>query len=322
MKHRFVPLLAAALIAFGSASSAQPEAPLIRVGTGQDEAIAPMLYAEQAGLFRRAGLNVHVMRLTNGATAAAALVGGSLEIAKASSFFLVLAHVKGLPFTIIAPVSSYNSDAPDVALLVDAASPIRAAKDFSGKTVAVAQIGDINHVALKAWLDQNGGDSTAVKYIELPASAVPAAVAEGRVVGSPLYEPQYSFASAGGKMRVVGYPYDAIAEHFDDAALYANPAWVNAHRDEVAIFNRVVREANAYVGAHESDVAPLVAQFIGIDPALVTKLHHPGRPLYVEPRAFQPVIDAAAKYKIIPARFDAADLICDCALRPLARSTP
>ena len=45
-------------------------------------------------------------------------------------------------------------------------------------------------------------------------------------------------------------------------------------------------------------------------------MHHPGRPLYLDPARLQPVIDLAARYHVIAKNFPAADLISAAALKP------
>ena len=62
----------------------------------------------------------------------------------------------------------------------------------------------------------------------MPPAASLAALESGRIDIATLQEPFASQALASGQMRVLGSPFDAIAKHFDDAALYANPTWINA----------------------------------------------------------------------------------------------
>jgi len=56
------------------------------------------------------------------------------------------------------------------ALVVAKNSPLRTAKDLSGKTIAVNALLGIQQIAAEAWIDKNGGDSTTVKFVELSIS--------------------------------------------------------------------------------------------------------------------------------------------------------
>lgn len=299
-------------------STAQTE-PLIRVGAALDDQSTPLLYASQAGLFKRAGLNVEIEKLGSGSVVAAAVAGGAIEIGKAATYAIILAYAKGLPFTLIAPIAFYRADAPDGALVVSTKSPFKTAKDLEGKTLGVTTLQDFNMLATTAWIDQNGGDPSKVKFVEIPPPAITAAIEQGRIEGAPVFEPAYTAAISSGKARVAAYVYNAIAKSYSGAALFANTSWIAQHRELVERFNRVVLEADQYAAGHEREMIPLIAQFVGIDQGLPEKMHHPGRALYIQAADVQPLVDLAAKYKIIPTAFPAAQLICDCALKPAAR---
>ena len=310
----FWTLLAAVLVT-GAVSPAQ-ESPLIRVGAALDDQSTPLLYAAHAGIFKKYGLNVEIDKLGSGSVVAAAVAGGSLEIGKSSTYAFVLAFAKGLPFTLIAPIAYYRDEAPDGALLVAAKSTFKSARDLSGKTLGVTTLQDFNMLATLAWIDQNGGDSTQVKFVEIPPPAIAAALEAGRIDAAPVFEPVYTGAVSSGKARVAAYPYGSIAKRYSGAVLFANTKWVADHRELVDRFNHAILEADQYVAAHENEAIPLIAEFVGIDPALLLKMHHPGRATSIDASDIQPLIDLAAKYKIIPKAFPAQQTICECALRP------
>jgi len=245
----------------------------------------------------------------------AALAGGSLEIGKASALSVVTAHARGLPFTVLGNIATYNSDNPDFALIVMANSPIKTAKDLPGKVLAAVSLQDMSSIATFAWLEQQGIDSNTLKFVEMPASATLAAMEQERVVGSTVYEPVLSSAVATGKVRIIGYPYDSIGKHYAGGLLMANVNWVADHRDLVDRFLRVMAEASTYVANHESELIPMLAAYAGVDPATIAKARHSGRGVAIVPADLQPVIDAAAKYHAIPKAFPASELICTCALR-------
>lgn len=308
--------LAAGLGSTAGTAAAQ-DASLIRVGCGPDDQSTPLIYADRAGLFKKAGLNVELVKLGGGAAVAAAVAGGSLEVGKGSSMSVVTAIARGLPFTAIGNIGGYTSKNPDIALVVSAKSTINSPKELVGHTLAAVTLADMNSVATLAWLDQHGIDSQSLKYVEVPASAAVVAMEQGRIEGSTIYEPVLSSALDTKKVRVRGYPFDAIGKgkDFSDALMYASKAWVAQHPDLVEKFLKVVADASAFVAAHESQTAPLIAEFGGLDPATIGSIRHPVRDVALSPADIQPVIDTAAKYKVIPAAFPAQDIICACAIK-------
>lgn len=305
------------VLALASATHVQAQAlgPLIRVGAGPDDPSTPLIYAAQAGLYRQAGLNVELEKVAGGAVAAAAIAGGSLEIGKSNPVSVVTAIGKGLPFTIIGSIANYDSDHPDQALIVSTNAPVKTAKDLAGQTFATITLQDIGMVAVYAWLAQRGVDWHTVKFVEMPATSVLAAMDENRIVGSNVNEPFFSAFMRSGRARIMGYPFDVIGKRFPEAVMFANANWVAQHRDLVVRFLQVTQQASIYVAAHENEMVPLLAQFGGVDPATYANIRHTNRRVAIAPADVQPVIDFAAKYNLIPQDFSAQQMICTCALR-------
>jgi NitT/TauT family transport system substrate-binding protein len=307
-------MLLCAVLAASTPGFAQSDANLIRVGSSTDDAIRPVLYAVQAGLFKKAGLNVEVVKLQNGAAVAAAVAGGSAEMGKGSALTAIQAHAKGLPFTVTTNLADYSSDTPDTAMIVANNSPITNVKDLAGKTIGLIGLQDFNSLSIYTWLAANGVDANSVKFVEIPNSASLTAVETGRIDATLVLEPTYARAVGMQKFRVIGSPWTAVGKRFSEAVIFANTSWVAAHADAVAKFNRAVRDAAAYVASHEQETKPLAAEFAGFDAATLTDFHPPSRAATMSAAELQPVIDAAAKFKMIPAAFPARDLICSCAL--------
>jgi NitT/TauT family transport system substrate-binding protein len=274
-----------------------------------------VLYAISSGLYKKYGIAVEPMLLGSGAAAAAAVAGGSIDIGKTSTVATIDMIVKGLPFTAIGSLGYYDSAKPNYVLLVPADSTIKTPADLENKTFASLSLFDQNSIATSMWLDAHGVDRTTIKYAEVPPSAALAAMEQKRIDAVTVYEPFFSSMMATGKVRPMAYPYDAIAKRFPDTLMFAQTAWVNAHKDSVDKFLRATAEASAYVATHEKESLPLLAAFLKLDPATLGNQHFPGRGDTLTAADLQPVIDAAAKYKAIPKDFPAQDMIYAGALK-------
>lgn len=317
MKGFFAAFLLVAVLSIsaGARAGAQSTEPLIRVGLGPEDDSTPLVYAQSAGLYKKAGLNVELDILPGGAVIGAALAGGSLEIGKGSPTSVILAHAKGLPFTVIGGSSWYDSSNPVVALIVSAKSDVKTAKDLVGQTLGSVTLQDLGTLATFAWLNQRGVDWKTLKFVEMPQSRALSSMEQNRAIGMPVYEPILTSDVSTGEVRILGYPFDAIGKHFSEGVMFANVNWVSTHRELVDRFLRVMQEADAYVNAHEAETVPLLAQFSGADPKVLAKMRRPERGVAIGPSDIQPVIDILAKYNAIPKAFPAEDLICSCALR-------
>jgi NitT/TauT family transport system substrate-binding protein len=318
--NRFVrgAALALALIGIGAtrASFGQTDDTVIHAAGSLTDSTTPLLYADKAGLFTRAGLKVEVERFTTGASIATAVSGGTLQIGQFNMFGLVLAHGKGLPFSLIAPGSEYRSDSPDGGLLVLSTSPLHTAKDFNGKTIGALSLQDLSTFAMESWMDANGGDSKTLRFVEVPQPLVMPALEQGRVDAASASQPIFGEALGTGRFRVGAYTQSAIAPRWQATAWYARADWIDQHRALAQKFVAVMHEANLYVNAHPAETLPLIAAYLGVEPEKLAKIHRAAEAEYLDPRSIQPVIDVAAKYKALAAPFPAQELINAVALKP------
>ncbi len=176
----------------------------IRIAASADGSVIGALYGAQSGIFQKLGLDVQVTRASSGSAISAAVIGGSLELGKASLFGIIEGHVHGIPFVLQSGASTFDSVAPTAGFLVAKNSPIRTGSDLNGKTVAVSSLGDLFAIASWAWVDQHGGDWRSIKLAELPASAAADAIAAGRVDAATLAVPTMSDAIASGSADCLG----------------------------------------------------------------------------------------------------------------------
>jgi NitT/TauT family transport system substrate-binding protein len=300
---------------FGAAAStlatarAQGAPVRVRIGTTLADDIQSVLFAQRSGAYRRAGLDVEMTPGLNGAAITAAVLAGVFDIGKSSLIALMSAHLHGLPVTILAPAAVYDARTPFTELAVAIDSPAKTAKDLNGKIVAVPSLNDLNQVAISAWLDQNGGDSSSVKFVELPNSAEGVAVAEHRVEAAGLNHPWLADALEGGKIRILADDFNAIGNGFYISVWFTTTDYASKHPDVARAFTRVTLETAQFTNAHHADTAAMIAEITKIPLATVQKMPRVAMGTSVRAAAIQPMIDIAFKYKMIPRGFPARELV-------------
>jgi NitT/TauT family transport system substrate-binding protein len=220
---------------------------------------------------------------------------------------LASAYIRGLPIVLLAPGSLYSSTEPSTALLVAKTSPIRTAKDLAGKKIAVISLNSILHVATKNWIDKNGGDSTASQYIEMPISEMTGALQAGRVDAASESEPWVTRAK--DQTRVLGYPFDSIASRFLITAWGANKNWVDHNPAAAREATAAVRQTAQWAHTHPRESAQILSKVLKIPLDVVTAVPRVQFGGSLDPALIQPVIDVAAKYKVLPHRFAVTDFI-------------
>jgi NitT/TauT family transport system substrate-binding protein len=303
-----------AVAAFAPAIAVGQASTTIRLASAPDEDVIGALWGIEGGGFRRVGLDVQIQRANSGAAVAAAVAGGSLEVGKSSLISLLAARNRGLPFVLIAPSGIYTAEHPVVALVVAKNSPFKTGKDLDGKVLAVPALNDLNAIAMQAWIDKNGGDSSSAKFLELITSAIPDAIASGRVDAGNIGSPTLDVAMAERKVRILGRSFTAIAPRFMQACYFASTEYIAKNRDVVNRFRRVIAESGAYANDHHDQMAPVIAKFTGMEAKVIAAQPKQLVGTVIDLKLIGPLVDAAKKYKAIPASFDTATMIDPAAL--------
>lgn len=288
----------------------------IDIASPPAEEVTPVLYAIQSGIFRRLGLDVKLTFLNNGAAVAAAVVGGTMQFGHTSAFTTILANARNVPVKIVAPSSVYTPSYP-FGILVKKDTPIQTAADLNGKTFATPSLNDYSSLFLQAWVDQNGGSSQSMKAVELPSSAMPAALTQGRVDAVTFAGPLLAQAIGSGTVRLLAKPMASVVGRNNKFVLgdyFTTTAYAEANPRIVQAFVRGILEANAYVNNHHAETATLVADILKIDVQVVQQSDRLQFRESNDPKDLQPFVDLLYKYKIIDKPIAVTDLYAPAAL--------
>jgi NitT/TauT family transport system substrate-binding protein len=269
----------------------------IRVGIQPVEAAAAVYYARDMGFFANAGLGVDIQPMQNTPAIAAAIASNAIDIGFITVDVLAALHEKSIPIVAIAPANEYESPTTlrTNALVLAANSPVQQAKDLNGKTIAVAGLHTLSETAARVWIDRNGGDSTTVKFVELPFPGMSAALASDRVDGAWVVEPFIGAATKSG--RVLAYGFDGVSKHFINAVWFADPTWANAHVDAVRRFASAMHVTAIWANKNQVKSGELLAKYTSIDPGVVAVMARVHYPEQMTAALMQPLIDASAKYQ-------------------------
>ena len=280
----------------------------LSVGTSAIDGAMGLYAGYRAGIFRKYGIDLDI-NLGNGATNSAAVAGGSLQLAGSNVVTLVKAHLKDVPFKVVAYGAIYRQDNPTQVLTVKGDSPMKTAAELNGKTIGVTALGDLLSASTLAWIDQNGGTSSTVKLVELPPSGMAAAILAGRIDAASFAEPYLSTAIKAGSVRVFGNIFEAIAPRFLVSGYIGMPDVINANRDLMRRFQRAQLEGNAYANAHPDQTAPWLAEFAKVDLATVKGSKREVFAESMDPALIQVEINALVRLKLIDRGFEVRDML-------------
>jgi NitT/TauT family transport system substrate-binding protein len=280
----------------------------IRVMTLPIDQGAQCFYAQDLGMFKKAGLDAQVSTTNFGTQVAAAVAGGAIDIGQSNIMSLAAAVERGLPFALIAGAGLYSTAKPTSMMIVAKNSPLKTAKDLSGKTVAVNGLKSITQISVQAWADQNGGDAQKVKFVEMPFVEMQGALMSGRIDMALLADPDATTLLAAGHSRPFGKAFDAIGKQFLIGGWFAKTDWIAANTDTVRKFVAVMRESAQWANkpADFSQSATILEKYTKVAVGAANRVAYAER---LDPALIQPSIDTAAKYGILKAPFPATKMI-------------
>lgn len=310
MRHSRARVLAfgAAGLGLALASVVRAQSTTIRVASTAGDSYSEAIIAQDEGFFKSAGLSIDLTVLGNGAAVAAAVAGGAIDIGITSPMTLATAVERGIPFKVLCPGGMYNPD--EIALCVLTDSPVHGGRDLNGQTVGVSTLKDMNWLSVMAWTDQNGGDSSTLHLIEVPFSAMGAALKRGSLAAIPVAEPALSVLRAQGGIRVLlPHLFDVYGKNIMIGAWFAEAPWIERNRDLARRFVDVIYATGKWSNAHGDETTAIIAKHAQIDPAVARTMARAPYGDSLTPNMLQGPFDLAYKYKILDHPLNANDVI-------------
>ena len=264
-------------------------------------------YAKELGYFADAGITADIQVIQAGSAVAAAVTAGSLDIGWSNPISIAAAHLRNIPLVAIAGGGVYIEHEPTAAIVVPKNSKLKTAKDFNGTTMACSGLKTVGQWGPAAWIDKNGGDSSTVKFVEMPFPDMPLALAQNRVDSAFSAEP---FITLGkNDSRVFVDALVAVAPRFAFGFWVAMQPWAEAHKDLVARFAQVMSRTATWANAHHSESGAILSQFSKLDPAVVKSMLRVTYATRLQASDVQPMLDLATHYGTLPTPVPADQII-------------
>lgn len=304
-RSRFLAGFGAAVASTGTARA--QSAPPMRVGVIASDTYAEAFYAQDAGFFKQAGLDVEITTLANGTAILTGVLAGALDLGISNTVAIATAVSHGFPVGFIAAGAYYLASAPTTVLCVARDAPYRGARDLEGKTVAVSALRDMNAAGAKAWLVENGADLTRISFIEMSFPEMAPALAHGTIAAATIPEPQLT--DDRRQIRVLADFFDVIGKRFMNGGWFTTPEYRAQNPALVRKFVATIYATAAWANAHHPQTAAILAKYSKVPLATTREMT---RAIYAEalsPDIVQPSLDVAYKFKLLDRRVAAAEVI-------------
>ncbi|RXH11391.1 ABC transporter substrate-binding protein [Bradyrhizobium guangzhouense] len=208
ISRRSVVLGSAALAAAGLVRSAEASDAPIRIGFNSSLTAGGVLaVADHFGWFKNAGLNVVGIPFTNAPAQAAALIGGSLDIA------IVGANGATNVMADRASIVSLDNLLNDVFLIAENDGPISKIEDLKGKRIGYVE-GTVSEILLFLALKRAGLNFSDVTATNLAPPGIVTAMIGRQIDAASIYLPFEGAIAARMSLRIIARP-----STFEDFAL-------------------------------------------------------------------------------------------------------
>ena len=241
--------------------SGAPAAPTkITVGVIPIVDTAPIWLGKEKGFFSDEGLDLTVQTTTGGAASVPGVVAGSYDFAFGNFVSVMVARDKGLDLKYVTNGNS-TAGTPDFgAVIVAKDSPITSPKDLSGKTVSVNNLQNIGDTTIRTVVDEDSGDSSKIKFVEVAFPDAEAAVGNKQVDAAWILAPFLNSAVANGA-RVITYNFSAFDPKLDIAGYFTTGDTIKNKPDLVTKFTTAMNKSLEYAQAHPDEVKQIVTTY-------------------------------------------------------------
>lgn len=273
---------------------------------------APLFAAIRQGYFKDEGLEIDTSPSVGGARGLPALAAGAVQIAFSNIVSVALGVRQGLKFKIVAPGSVTAAAPPDMAgMLVKADTDIKSAQDLTGKKVAVNTRNNVIWLYARAWIDKEGGDSSKATYLEVPFPQMNDALAKGRVDAAFNVEPFVGAATAGGKMKVLGWPYYDVQKSVPVAFYVTTEKYLAANPEVIEKFARAYKKGVKWMNdnAGSEEWAAVIASYSRLKTQTIMNLKLPIYPEQADIAGIKTTVGLVRKYKLLDRDIDVDALV-------------
>lgn len=197
------------------------------------------------------------------------------DVIETAAMAIPPARARGLDLLIMGAGLRYHKSGEGAAIWVKKDSPIKSVADLKGKSLAVYSLGSAGVTLVRIALHDVYGLNVSLKdgdlsFVEMPAPAMPAALATGKVDAATLIHAQAFKAMQNGEFRPIAQTAQDLLSQFKvrmvSAVIAGYGDKLRAKPEIYREFQRVLRASMDYAQDHPDEVFTAVGKDFNIDP--------------------------------------------------------
>ncbi|MCZ2822080.1 ABC transporter substrate-binding protein [Modestobacter sp. VKM Ac-2977] len=308
MRRLLAPITALTLLTTAAACGGSSDEPATETEGGLAQVsvgiipiidVAPIYLGQEQGFFEERGIELELVPGSGGAAAVPGVVAGDFDFAFGNVTSLLLAQTQGLPLQVVSNGTASTGD-PETdfsAVVVPADSPVQTAADLAGKTVAVNNLKNIGEVTIRKAVEDAGGDSSTIDFVELAFPDMPAAVANGNVDAAWVVEPFVTVATGQGARAVVRNFAEPV-EDLTVATYFTTEQMLAENPELVDDFQAAMAESLQYAQDNPDELRRIITTYTSITPETAEQIALPAFPEEINVESMETVAELMAEYGI------------------------
>ncbi len=226
----------------------------------------PVHVAEAQGYFDEQGLDVTLTEAANISDIPAAL-GRQFDITLGTATDLLRAGSADVDIVQISGNTVDTDENPFVQLIVPEDSGITDVVQLEGQTVGSPTLSGVIHVAVLHWVQEQGGDPSAVKGVQVPPPNLPDQLNAGQIAAAEALEPFATQLLAKGNVSL-GDPFASIGLPLATNFWMAEGDWARSNPDVVAAYVRALEQAVSFIDSNPVEARRVLQDYTGFPPQI------------------------------------------------------
>lgn len=300
-----------------SQASSENQATELTVGAAPSLSGLGLQAAISQGEFSERGLNVTAVANKSANDAVPQLLSGELQVAQVDTLTLMQARNQGLPVKVIAANGEQSTNGEDgemsaASIVAESGGSIDSVTDLVGQKVGVSAIKTQTWMNIRAMVDEAGGDSSKIEFLEVPPPQMVDLVQQGEVVAATPNEPLASSAIAAGTVELV-HNTDAPGNKGVPSSVYvATEEFIAQNPDTVEKFAESVQEAASEINDNRDLAMEIALENLDFTPEqLETAFFQTFGTDAITPEEIDKIADLALRYEILSEKPQAEELLAD-----------
>jgi NitT/TauT family transport system substrate-binding protein len=264
--------------------------------------VAPVVYAARCGIYAAHGLEVTIETASSGPAAAQIVAAGEADMGITAWHPLSAAWANGAPFSVV--IDGATLAAAQGKVMVSPDSDIETLADLAGRTVGVAAMGSVFHVALLTAFQDAGVDASTVEIIAVPITEEIAAVQSGSIDAMLALEPFTTIGQMQGLKVIADNLFGGRVEQGSSGGFMAMTPWAGQNEETIRRTRAAWAQVVELIQADEAGFRAFIPTYTALTPELAAVISLTEYRTTTEVANIQPSVDLTAEVGLIAETFD------------------